>query len=105
VESLTTYLDAQEQTIERLASHLLPAEKAGTKEKIPEAPAVEPQPDALLHDVLECLSDGVLISDASDRVRSWPTVPPPAYFTSPPGNWWASHCPWYARIPAGPRLT
>jgi len=68
VESLTTYLDAQEQTIERLASHLLPAEKAGTEEKIPEAPAVEPQPDALLHDVLECLSDGVLISDASDRV-------------------------------------
>ena len=73
VESLALRLDAQERAIERLASHLLPPEKAevetGEKE-VSAAPseAVKLQTGAPLQDILECLSDGVLVSDAGDQV-------------------------------------
>jgi signal transduction histidine kinase/ActR/RegA family two-component response regulator len=63
VDSLTARLDAQERTIERLTSNLLVPEKIGGKEKV-----AEPRPEVTLWDILECLSDGVLVCDAADRV-------------------------------------
>jgi signal transduction histidine kinase/ActR/RegA family two-component response regulator len=70
VESLTVHLDAQERAIKRLASHLPPPDKTENEEGLPKAQTevVEPQPEISLQDIVECLSDGVLVSDASDQV-------------------------------------
>lgn len=70
VESLAARLDAQEQVIERFAARLsAPATVEEVREeKSEEPPPATLPPDALLQEVLECLGEGILVSDASDQV-------------------------------------
>ncbi|MDY7042055.1 MAG: ATP-binding protein, partial [Chloroflexota bacterium] len=70
VESLTARLDHQGRAIESLASHLLPSELTRAEEKALETPSVvvDPESKVPLHHILECLRDGLLVSDANDKV-------------------------------------